>query len=117
MSWDEEANNKLHENLSDLKGNPSLHERLSLKQETVLSRLRIGHTWITHSYILNREEMPFCVTCDCPFTVKHFLVECSDLTLSRHKYYKTTDMHTLFREVSTSRICDYLKDVGLYGKV
>ena len=84
------------------------------KQESVMTRLQIGHTWITHSYLLKREDQPFCHACDSPFTVKHFLIECPDL---RNKFYTITDVHTLFREVDFSKITEYLKELGLYYKI
>ena len=37
----------------------------------VLAHLRIGHTRITHSYLLNRKDQPYCFGCNTRFTVKH----------------------------------------------
>ena len=54
------------------------------QEEVVLARLRIGHTRITHSYLLKREEPPYCFGCDAPFTVRHFLLECGDFTHIRN---------------------------------
>ena len=34
--------------------------RIVRQEEVVLARLRIGHTRITHSYLLKREEPPYC---------------------------------------------------------
>ena len=34
--------------------------RNSRKEEVVLSRLRIGHTYFSHSYILRQEDPPEC---------------------------------------------------------
>ena len=47
----------------------------------LLNRLRIGHTRLTHSYLLSGDDLPECSrpTCQCPLTVKHILVECVDL--------------------------------------
>ena len=45
------------------------------QDEVVFARLRIGHTMITHSYLLKREEQPYCFGCDALFTVRHFLLE------------------------------------------
>ena len=103
--WNNEARNELFETLPNLK--ESLCNRantLYLNQESVMTRLRIGHTWITHSYLLKKEDQPFCHACESPFTVKHFLIECPDLTHIRNKFYTTTDVQTLFREVDFSKI-------------
>ena len=83
-----------------------------------MTRLRIGHTWITHSYLLIKEDQPFCHACDNPFTVKHILIECSDFTHIRNKYYTTTDVHTLFRKVDSSKITEFLssRQTGIVDK-
>ena len=116
--WNNETRNKLYEIRPNLKESLcNTTKSLYRKQETVMTRLRIGHTWITHSYLLKKEDQPFCHACDNPFTVKHILVECSDFTHIRNKYYTTTDVHTLFREVDSSKITEYLKEIKLFDKI
>ena len=82
-----------------------------------MTRLGIGHTWITHSYMLKKEDQPLCHACDSTFTVKHFLIGCPDFTHIRNKFYTTTDVHTLFLEVDFSKITEYLKELGLFDKI
>ena len=116
--WNDETRNKLYEIRPNLKESLcNTTQPLYRRQETVMTRLRIGHTWITHSYLLKKEDQPFCHACDNPFTVKHILVECSDFTYIRNKYYTTTDVHTLFREVDSSKITEYLKEIKLFDKI
>ncbi|GFN79118.1 tick transposon [Plakobranchus ocellatus] len=43
-----------------------------------MCRLRVGHTWLTQSYLLKNEEQPFCNACDSLYTVRHTLIECPD---------------------------------------
>ena len=60
--WNNEAKNKLFETLPNLK--ESLCNRANTlyhKQESVMTRLRIGHTWITHSCLLKNEYQPFAM--------------------------------------------------------
>ncbi|GFR99538.1 RNA-directed DNA polymerase from transposon X-element [Elysia marginata] len=76
--WDTEVDNKLHDIRPNLKERPVYDERLNRKQETVVSRLRIDHSLITHEYLLKGEQQPYCTACECPFAVKHILVECAD---------------------------------------
>ena len=52
--------------------------KLSRREEIILARLRIVHTRLTHSYLLKREEHPYCIGCNTPFTVRHFLLDCAD---------------------------------------
>ena len=49
----------------------------SRKNEKILTRLRIGHTHLTHSYILRHSARPTCPTCsNSPLTTQHFLIDC-----------------------------------------
>ena len=116
--WNNETRNKLYEIRPNLKESLcNTTQSLDLKHETVMTTLRIGHTWITHSYLLKKEDQPFCHACDNPFTVKHILVESTDFTHIRNKYYTTTDVHSLFREVDSSKITEYLKEIKLFDKI
>ena len=72
--WDETvlASNKFPEIL------PKLPDKLlsfcsTRKEDTVLNRLHIGHFYLTHSFVLRREEAPVCVACNAVITVKHTL--------------------------------------------
>ena len=47
--------------------------RSNRREEIVSARLRIGHTYLTHSYLLKGEEAPQCVSCNAPLTVEHIL--------------------------------------------
>ena len=113
--WEQDSNNKLYEVL------PVLGESLSTgknrKEETVMARLRIGHTFLTHGHLLKKEDQPFCLACECPLTVKHILVECTDIAEIRKKYYHQTEMFRLFREVDPSLITNFLKELDVLSDV
>ena len=69
----------------------------NVRQEVVvLARLRIGHTRITHSYLLKREEQPYCFGCDAPFTVRHFLLKRDAFSHIRNKYFHVDTINQLF---------------------
>ena len=48
------------------------------RKEVTLSRLRIGPTRITHTYLLKEKQQPMCYACQTKYTVKHILIECTD---------------------------------------
>jgi len=37
-----------------------INSSLKRKEETVLNRMRIGHTRLTHGYLIPKEEAPLC---------------------------------------------------------
>jgi hypothetical protein len=45
----------------------------------ILTRSRIYHSRLTHSYLLNYEERPKCIPCDYSYTIKHVLIDCVDV--------------------------------------
>ena len=87
------------------------------REEVVLTRLRIGHTRLTHSYLLKREDRPFCVSCNEPFTVKHFLIDCIEFSHMRRQFFQTNDLRYLFENVTTDKILKFLKHINLFNKV
>ncbi|GFO28114.1 ribonuclease hi [Plakobranchus ocellatus] len=115
-NWDAEGANKLHEVPPNL--GEDLHRRgegAGRKRETEMCRLRVGHTWLTQSYLLKNEEPPFCYACDSLYTFRHILIERPDFQDTSRKYFSVTDLYRLFREVNPSRIVGYLQDLGVYG--
>lgn len=54
------------------------------KQDVILTRLRIGHTQLTHSYLLEKKPPPNCRWCNAStLTIKHIIEECSQLDNER----------------------------------
>ena len=50
-------------------------------------------------------------------TVKHILIECNFLKIIRRRHYDVTDLNQLFKTVSSKRILDFVKDIGLYNSL
>ena len=104
--WDEAVivSNKLHQIL------PKLSDKLLSfckirKEDTVLYRLHIGHSYFTYSFLLKNEEPSVCVACNTIFTIKHILTECSDLVEVRKKYFEKRSLFSLFQNVYSEKIC------------
>ena len=116
-SWDEEYNNKLHSIQSNLSVPWNKCYRDDRREEVVLTRCRIGHTHLTHCYLLKGEDMPQCIPCAAPLTVKHILIECVDFDIVRSRYYVADSMEDLFRSVDPTMILRFLKDIGLFFKL
>ena len=69
----------------------------NIRKEAVFSLLRLGHTRVTHSFLLLDEEQPQCGGCDAPFTVRHFLLECGDFAQVRNNCFHVDNMKQLFQ--------------------
>ena len=116
--WNETvlASNKFHEIL------PKFPDKLlsfcnTRKENTVLNRLHVGHSYLTHSFILRKEEARVCVACNVVITVKHIFIECADLSEIRKKYFEKRFLYSLFRNGISEIIFDYLREIGVFYKI
>ena len=71
--WDENPHNKLFQIQPILKER-KLDPNYTRREETIFNRLRIGHTRLTHSFILKEEPLPKC-PCGNQYSIKHILIE------------------------------------------
>ena len=70
-------------------------QRTNRHEEKVLARLRLGHTFYTHRYILSREPRPVCPRCDCLLTVTHFIIDCPIYDIERRPLLDACNRHQL----------------------
>ena len=77
----------------------------------VLTRLRIGHSALTHRYILSQDDKPFCVSCNTDLTIKHILVNCTEFNDTRKKHFKCTNMKNIFDIIDPKKILSFLKEI------
>jgi len=82
---------------------------LSRHDAVILRRLRIGHTRVTHKYLLSGDSQPLCDECKCSRTVKHILLECCSLKDIREKYFTCSSLKELFENVDATTIMDFIK--------
>ena len=107
------VSNKFHEILSKLP-DKLLSFCNTKKENTVLNILHTGHSYLTHSFILKKEEAPICVACNAVITVKHIMIECADLFEIRKKYFEERSLYSLFRNVIPEIIFGFLREIGVF---
>ena len=83
---------------------PSRHDAV------ILRRLGIGHTRVTHKYLLSSDSQPLCDECKCSLTVKHILLECRSLKQVRENYFTCCSLKELFENVDATTIMDFIKE-------
>ena len=112
--WHENAQNKLRQI------EPLLKERKreasnTRREEAILSRLRKGHTRLTHDFILKKEPPPEC-QCENHYTIRHILIECTNISHPK-KFYKVNSMKELFEKINPKNIIEFLKRIGLLSRL
>ena len=91
--------------------------RIIRHEESVLARIRIGHTHLTHCFLLKGEDPPQCIACDCELTIKHILFECVDFIESRKRHFNVDTFKELFEKVPPDSILSYLHEIGLFYRL
>ena len=63
------------------------------------------------------EELPQCVGCDAPFTVRHSLLECGDFAQVRNNCFHVDNMKELFQDIHIDSIMTFLRHINLFNKI
>ena len=113
--WSNELNNKLHKIQPKLR--PRLPLNLNRKNQVKYTRLKIGHTRLTHEYLLSGEDRPLCTCCSSPLTIEHILCNCSKFSNTRKNFFRTTNIKTIFSLSSPTKILNFFKQINLYDKI
>ena len=112
--WNGAVTNRLH-SVKPVLGDWQSSYRRCRRDEVVLCRARIGHTNMTHSYILKKDPPPQCEHCQCILTVRHILVECNHLAQTRNDIFGRCGVVESF-QFHPELILNVLKDNEFYSK-
>ncbi|GBM43310.1 hypothetical protein AVEN_220836-1 [Araneus ventricosus] len=89
QKWNLQANSKLH----SVKSLIGLWPILPIRQADVkLTRLRIGHTRLTHRHLFLGQRAPRCPTCHTDFTANHILIECPSFKCHRECHFNLSSV-------------------------
>ena len=101
---------------------PWSHCRVDRRSSIVLTRLWIGHSYLTLKYLMaggEERQVPLCSTCRVELTIKHVLVQrpfyelkCRDNLLSN-----MTLLKFLGENSPVERIVKFLKDVNIFYNI
>ena len=120
FKWDQMWNTGLNNKLKSVKecNKPWISStRKSHKEEVVLTRLRIGHSRLTHSYLFRREQQPMCIFCNQEvLSVQHIIVECTATRDCRIQYGVPSDLKTALGDddENIDRVFRYLKELNVF---
>ena len=112
--WNHQPTNKLNEIHPTIKHaeTPYFKQR---RYDIVYCRLKIGHTRLTHEYLLKREAQPICSVCNNTITIKHILLDCPKYANKR--LFTATNLHDLFNMSSPEDIIKFIKDANIFDKM
>ena len=92
---------------------------LDRREEVVIHRIRIGHSRLTHGYLMEKKpNPPNCHFCNnSPISIRHILIECNNLNNTRIQYFNAANLEELFDQFSIKVILDYLREIQVYDNI
>ena len=118
--WQQQWSNNIHDKLFQIRstiGEWRPASRKSRRKQVVISRLRIGHTRLTHSFILKQKPRSQCLTYQTTCTVKHILIECRIFTVIRKRFFKVNNLTDLFENVKIDDILCFSRETEFHKKI
>ena len=89
--------------------------------EVMLTRLRIGHTRLTHEHLMKSPHgnPPICAECQCQISIKHIFIECKKYEHYR-QIFKKNNLKDILGEsenFSFYSILTFLKQTNLITRI
>ena len=113
------ANNKKYKKIRPTIDHWPLSCHPNRRYVRVLSRLRIGHTRLTHNFLLGGGDPPECDHCHTLLTVEHILVHCVKYHDERHQYHLDGKLieEILSEYVDLDKLMGFLKEIDLFYEI
>lgn len=131
--------NKWQEQWTNLEGNKLRKIKSSInpwitsnhkerKISIIITRLRIGHTKLTHQYLMENRPQPYCEDCIVPLTVIHALAECPSYLEERTRLFPQTRGKTpqdalsiMISEYNNApninKLIEYLRTTNIFNEI
>lgn len=89
------------------------------REQIIITRLRIGHSNITHGHLLTRSQQENCETCHTPITIKHLLIDCPIHEEQRKKHKIPPSMNEALsnNKQGIHNVLDFLRETNLINKI
>jgi len=112
-------NNKLYKIYPKVSTLSLLPNTFTRKEQTTLNRLLIGHSRLTHSYLINKDPAPTREHCKCILTIEHILCTCTTYEDNRKQYFPQPhpQLSHILMHSPKRNIFNYLTDIKLLTKL
>ena len=119
--WSSQTQNKL-KNIGAQISHKSFKNFQNRLEEIKFTRIRLGHTKITHSFLLKNEDPTICTTCHTRMSVVHFLLICPRFYHERIKYFGNgiiciKSILNRKNSLNFNLIINFLKETNLFDQI
>ncbi|XP_034171030.2 uncharacterized protein LOC117600134 [Osmia lignaria lignaria] len=93
------------------------HTEQPRREQVAISRIRIGHTKTTHSYLLTKDPVPRCEECHAQLTIDHLILNCPKYDTIRRKYTLKSLIKDNLEDKISHDLLKFLKETELLDKI
>lgn len=98
------------------------HKTIRRKDQIVLTRLRLGHTNISHSHIFDKSQPKTCSFCgQSPLSLDHLFFHCNSINILKNTILNKNDFFQLITAnisyTNISLLLKFLKTTNLYNAI
>ena len=114
--WKSMTNNKLRhvKESTERWKSPSTFSR---REAVAVTRLRIGHTWLTHGYLMEKKDPPICSVCNVIITVEHLLTQCNKFKNLLLKYNFNDSLKDILQPNVVFKLKSFLLESNLINEL
>jgi len=111
--WNSFPNNKLYQSHPTINSISPLPSSFSRKDQTIINRLRIGHSRLTHLHLITKESPPLCSNCSCLLSIEHILCHCQAYQPIRCKYFSYASLSDIFSKTPKKQLLKFLTEIDI----
>lgn len=79
--------------------------------------MRIGHTSLTHQYLMKQEDPPICTSCGTLLSIKHIVSECRFYETDKREAGVSNIMAEALHPDTINHIINFLVKTNLINKL
>ena len=88
-----------------------------VRDDIVLTRIKLGHTYSTHNFILKGGPPPFCVSCNASWNLDHILFSCWEFHYVRPPNFNSEFLYRCYHECEFDILFNFLKQIDLLSHI
>ncbi|XP_043264231.1 uncharacterized protein LOC122404362, partial [Colletes gigas] len=113
LSWKSGHKSHIHRTRNNIyEMSPALS--FDRRHQVVLTRIRIGHTSLTHAHLLEKKNPPMCNTCQTVNSIEHITTSCPKCQWERTFYQIDGNSREVARTAdSCLRVLQFLKHINI----
>lgn len=92
--------------------------KFNRREQIAITRLRIGHTPLTHEYLFNNSEPPICKNCNTLTNIEHILIHCTKYNIERQNCNLEENLSDILCNAKNcKKVINYINNTNLVNDI